>query len=409
VGELEAAGVEVLTESEVGDEPVRTAIAHRPQQAFVPEDIRLLRRVGERVVISHLDLIAYRNPTYHASTDEWRRYRRLTRLALAGADRVVFLSEHARADAIAEELIEPEYTSVCGVGIDPDAAGDAHRPARVPDGRPLLAMIGSDYVHKNRLFALELVDELRRLGWDGVLVLAGAHVAHGGSAQAEAEALQVRPELAERVLDIGRVSEPEKRWLLRNAAALLCPSTYEGFGLTPLEAAAAGTPCLYAPVTSLEEVAGTDAATLVAWDAAASAERALPVLHDGEVRDRHLASLRAALDRYRWEPIVERLAAVYREAIASPYRSSVPRSWEELEREQLIVLLDRAYHELRERTEHGRPLIDERGGMLTHEQQRGLMRIAARRWLRGPVLGSIGLLGSIGDEREPGPEVDEDT
>jgi len=96
------------------------------------------------------------------------------------------------------------------------------------------------------------------------------------------------------------------------------------------------------------------------------------------------------------ESVVPELEAVYREAIASPFRSSVPRSWEELEREQLIVLLGRAYEELRDRTEHGRPLIDERGGMLTHEQQRGLMRIAARPWLRRPVLGSIGRLGASG-------------
>jgi hypothetical protein len=274
----------------------------------------------------------------------------------------------------------------------------------VAEGRELLVMIGADYAHKNRLFALALTGELRRRGWDGTLVLAGTHVVHGGSAEAEAELLGARPELAESVLDVGRVSEPEKRWLLANAAAVVCPSTYEGFGLTPLEAAVAGTPCLYAPVTSLREVAGAAAATLVPWDPAMSAEAALPLLRAGEARDRHVASLREALGRYRWEAVITEVETVYRDALRSPYRSSVPRSWEELEREELIVALGTAYEELRDRTEHGRPLIDERGGMLTHEQQRGLMRIAARRWLRRPVFGSIGVLGSIGyDDQGPSP------
>ncbi len=275
-------------------------------------------------------------------------------------------------------------------------------PDGVPSQRELLVMVGADYLHKNRLFALELVDELRRgHGWDGVLVLAGAHVANGGSAAAERELLAANPALASHVVDLGPVSEGEKRWLLGHGQALLCPSTYEGFGLTPLEAAAAGIPCLYAATTSLTEVVGETAATIEPWDAAASAERALPLLRAGEPRERHLASLRAALLGYGWESIADRLHGVYRDAIGSPYRSSVPRAWEELEREQLIVLLDRAYHELRERVDHGLPLID-RGGLLSREQQRGLMRIAARRWLRGPVLGPIGLLGGIGpDDRGP--------
>jgi glycosyltransferase involved in cell wall biosynthesis len=396
IDEFNRAGVEVITEAQATGGVARTDIAHRPQQAFLPEDLKLLRRLGERVVITHLDLISYRNPTYHESAEEWRRYRRLTRVALAACDRVVFLSDYARQDAISEELIEVQYTSVCGVGVDGGPAPEAaHRPDQVPGSGELLVMIGSDYRHKNRLFALELMEELRRRGWEGTLVLAGTHVAHGGSAPDEAELLRMRPALAARVRDLGPVSEPQKRWLLENAAAVLCPSVQEGFGLTPLEAAAAGVPCLYAPVTSLGEVAGAQAATIVPWDAPASAERALPLLQPGEARDRHTSALREALRRYRWEAIVAEVDAVYREAIASPYRSSVPRSWEELEREQLIVLLGRAYEELRDRTEHGRPLIDERGGMLTHDQQRGLMRIAARPWLRRPLLGSIGLFGGI--------------
>jgi glycosyltransferase involved in cell wall biosynthesis len=401
IDEFERAGVELITESRAADGVARTDIAHRPQQAFVPEDLRLLRKLGERIVITHLDLISYRSPTYHESPDEWRRYRRLTRVALAACDRVVFLSDHARRDAISEDLIEPEYTTVCGVGLDREPADQpAHRPRPVPEGREVLVMIGSDYRHKNRLFAIELVGELHRRGWDGVLVLAGAHVAHGGSAAAEAELLRTRPDLAGHVVDIGPVSEPEKRWLLASAAALLCPSTYEGFGLTPLEAATDGIPCVYAPVTSLKEVAGADAATLVPWDAAASAERVLPLLHAGEARDRHLAALRGVLGRYRWEAIVAKLDEVYREAIASPYRSSVPRAWEELlVREQLIVDLDRRYQELRERVAFGIALID-RDGLLTRAQQRGLMRIAQRSWLRTPLLGPLGLIGGRGDAPE---------
>jgi hypothetical protein len=259
----------------------------------------------------------------------------------------------------------------------------------------MLVMIGADYLHKNRLFALELVDELRRRhGWGGLLVLAGAHVAHGSSAAAEASLLRGTPELAAHVLDLGPVTEGEKRWLLENGQALLCPSTFEGFGLTPLEAAAAGIPCVYAATTSLTEVVGPEAATIVAWDGPASADAAVLLLTPGAQRDRHLAWLQRALSRYDWGSVVDQLCKVYLKAIRSSYRSSVPRAWEELEREQLIVDLHKGYLDLEERVKHGLPLID-RGGLLTREQQRGLMRIASRRWLRAPLLGPFGLLGGM--------------
>jgi glycosyltransferase involved in cell wall biosynthesis len=404
LAEFEQAGTEVVTLGRELAHLKRTDIAHRPQQVFVPEDLGLLRRLGERLVVSHLDLIGYRNPTYHPSPEDWRRYRRTTRLALSAADLVLFFSEHARRDAIAEDLIEPMWTALAGVGVDPaDQNGPARRPAGVPSGRDLIVMVGADYLHKNRVFALELADQLeRRAGWTGLLVLAGNHVPHGSSAQAEAEVLRARPRLAARVLDLGPVTEDEKRWLLANSQALLAPSTYEGFGLIPVEAAAAGIPCLYAATTSLAEVVGRELATIIPWHAGASADRVFPLLTPGEPRDRHVASLSRALAACRWEPIVDRLHDLYGRAVAAPYRTSAPRAWEELEREQLIVDLHNAYLGLEERVEHGLPLID-RGGLLTREQQRGMMRVASRRWLRGPLLGPFGLLGGLRPADRRGP------
>ena len=388
-------GVEVASYEEATVGLPRTDVVHRPQQVFTPDDLRLVLMLGERTVISQLDLIAYRNPTYHATPDAWQAYRRTTRLALAVADRVLFFSEHARNDAVAEDLIEPVRTAIAGIGVEREGRRDgSRRPEGVPAGRDIVLMLGANYLHKNRLFGLELADELRRRhGWDGLLVMAGAHVPHGSSSAAEAELLHARPELATRVLDLGSVPDPEKSWLVEHAQAQLCPSTYEGFGLIPLEAAAAGSPCIYAACTSFGEVVGPEAATIVPWDAAASADSAVALLQDGEPRARHVALLSRALDGREWEHVVERLCDVYLDVIASPYRASAPRSHEELRREELIVELDGAYRDLKDRVVHGMPLID-RGGLLTRAQQRGLMRVASRRWLKGPLLGPFAIIGN---------------
>jgi hypothetical protein len=256
-------------------------------------------------------------------------------------------------------------------------------------------VLGADYAHKNRPFAIALADELRaRHGWDGLLLLAGAHQPYGSSAAEEAALLRERPELSSRVVDLGRVTEPEKRWLVDHAQAQILASNYEGFGLGPLESGAAGRPCIYAPSTSLKEIIDPEASTIVPWNVAASAEASAPLLTDTPARHRHLELLADALERNTWASVVARLVACYERAVTSPYRGAAGRPWAELEREERLAALTA----LQARVAYGQSLVDGERAMLSLPQQRGLMRVASRRWLRAPLLAPFGLLGF--DERD---------
>ena len=201
------------------------------------------------------------------------------------------------------------------------ASAAPRRPRHAPDG-PFLLCIGNDFRHKNRLFAIKLLAELRARGWDGSLVLAGAHVESGSSRGDEAAYLASRPELAIHVHELPAVSEAEKAWLYGNAAAIVYPTVYEGFGLIPFEAARARVPCLFAAQASLAEVLPPEAAVLVPWDGEASADRALPLLRDSDERRRHLELLASAARRMPgWDEIVERLLRVYEETALLPVAS----------------------------------------------------------------------------------------
>jgi glycosyltransferase involved in cell wall biosynthesis len=398
--------IELLTYEEAVRNPSRTDVVHRPQQVFTADDLALLRLVGKRVVIGQQDLIAYHNDTYHPSVDAWRAYRRTTRLALAGADQVVFFSEHARRDVLAEDLISEGRAHVVGIGADAlEPSGPmGEAPGGLSAEEPFLLCMGADYAHKNRPFAIELLASLRELGWAGRLVLCGARVAHGSSHEREIELLAEDPELARFVTDLGPVDEASKRWLYAHARALLYPTLYEGFGLIPLEAARAGMPCLFAAQASLSEVA-PQAATLVPWDADASARAVLALLGEGQAREDHLAKLRSH-SVPGWREVARALRAVYEQAQTAPPSAAAPRVWQELDRENYIVRLDEdiaklkltaqeyqdAYHSLAERVDFGLPLIDS-GGLLSVEQQRALMRIAARGRLGSLALAPLGLLG----------------
>ena len=92
------------------------------------------------------------------------------------------------------------------IGVD-HASAAMPLPTPAPGGssalgeRPMLLCLGTDFRHKNRVFALRLLEALRDgHGWDGTLVLAGPRVSAGSSAGEEAAYLATRPELAERVV-----------------------------------------------------------------------------------------------------------------------------------------------------------------------------------------------------------------
>ncbi|HEY4095228.1 MAG TPA: glycosyltransferase [Baekduia sp.] len=302
----------------------RTHVVHRPWQVESAEEMAALDQLGERTVVTNQDLIGYRTPSVFESAARWRDYRVATRDALGLAAMVVFFSQTAADDALADDLVAPERVRVVPLGAQNEVlklSAAAVPPAgfAVGEGRPFLLVLGSRFRHKNVRFALELLGSLREdHGWDGDLVIAGAEVLHGSGSGDDAAWLLAHPAHAPHVHAIGTVSEAEKAWMLAAAAAVVYPSTYEGFGLIPFEAAQAGTPCLVASVSALRDTLPPEPALLVPWDARASAARALPVLAPGAARTEHVAALRAAGAPLTWSATGAGLMAAYRAAIGLP-------------------------------------------------------------------------------------------
>ncbi len=81
---------------------------------------------------------------------------------------------------------------------------------------------------------------------------------------------------------LGRVDPRDVSWLMHHAAAVVVPSTYEGFGLPALEGMAAGVPVVAAKCGALPEVCA-DAAVLVEPDGPALADGLRRVLDDGSL------------------------------------------------------------------------------------------------------------------------------
>ncbi len=376
---------EILDAREVTEDTPMSAVFHRPQQTFSHDDVALACDLGERIVLSQLDLIAYRNPTYFPDTRAFETYRRASRHGMSAAERVVVFSEHTRRELLCDALVDAERIRVVPPGLDHRfAGGEPHRPAALgvrpgeaaAAGEPgFLLCLGTDYQHKNRVFALRLLAALRaHHGWRGELVFAGAHVVHGSSREQERELLNERPELREAVIELGPVTEAEKAWLMERAGAVVYPSVYEGFGLVPFESALNGVPCLFAPQSSLAEGAVARAATIVPWDPVQSAAAAHILLTDPAARARHVQLLADAARELTWERTAEAMVDIYREAVLAPVRDAATLSRDAVQRERQLTAAHEAVVQM---------LIDERE-LVLGDYDKLLAEVGPARSLVGP-------------------------
>jgi alpha-1,3-rhamnosyl/mannosyltransferase len=133
-----------------------------------------------------------------------------------------------------------------------------------------------------------------------------------GSAQLE-EAIAECP-AGDRVLRLGWVDDPTRDALMAGAAIFAFPSLYEGFGLPPLQAMAAGAPVVASRCGALEEVLGAAARFVDIGDTDALANALEELLGDEPARRELVLRGRERASLYTWDACAAGLAALYRDA-----------------------------------------------------------------------------------------------
>jgi glycosyltransferase involved in cell wall biosynthesis len=300
-------------------------VFHRPYQVLTEAEIAGVVTSGARLVVTHQDMILDRTPAYFASHVDWRHHAAITAMTLVAADEVVFFSEHARKEAVRDCLVDEAKTSVVPPGTDPiDDGNDELMPRPLvgrlgPSGPPFVLVMGNAYFHKNRLFALRLAEALRTIhGWEGTTVLAGGRPGDGSSSGDETEFLRDHGESRAKFVDLPRVTDAERRWLYSHASLVLFPTLYEGFGLIPFEAAAAGTPCVYSSRSSVAEHLPPAGALLDLGDVVGTARQLSPVLTGAGAAEEIVSAIRAAGSELTWRRTADSYVDVYHRAMTRP-------------------------------------------------------------------------------------------
>jgi glycosyltransferase involved in cell wall biosynthesis len=225
--------------------------------------VPLIRR--QPTVVTVLDLSLVR---------QWRSHRavRYLRIPLVLASPRLATRVLVPSDATADELMKLTGTTGRRIDVVPLAPASkervrtrqtAHSALAHHDLSPhgYLLMLGTIEPRKNHLRVLLAFQKLAAAGeisGDIDLVIAGQQ---GWRADSILEAIRESP-IKHRVKVLGYVPDEEIPPLLAEAAAVVYPSTYEGFGLPVIEAMAEGAAVVTSNVSSMPEAAG-DAAVLV--------------------------------------------------------------------------------------------------------------------------------------------------
>lgn len=264
-------------------------------------------RRAARLVTVH-DLTPLRFP--ELCTPDTRQYPALLRRALAGGAHVHTVSRYV-ADEVVDLLgAPPERVHVVpnGVSTAPPAGGEpAAAAAAVPDG-PFVLALGTVEPRKDLPGLVAAFDRLAGHHPDLALVIAGPD---GWGADTLATAVARSPHRP-RIRRTGWVDGPTRAALLARAAVLAYPSRYEGFGLPPLEAMAAGVPVVATDAGALPEVLGDAAVLVPVGDPDALAGALERVLVDDAVRADLVERGRQRASGYSWDVTAAGLRDCYR-------------------------------------------------------------------------------------------------
>ena len=263
----------------------------------------LLIRVPTVVTIHDLSFVAH--PEWFRLREGIRR-RSLTRATARRATAIVTVSEFSKREILEHLGVPEQKVRVIPQGIDAPgrAAGSASDPRilyvgsifnrrRVPDLIRAVAALALEHPD----VSLDVVGDNRTFPYEDI------------------EGTIERHQLRGRVRWHRYVSDDRLRELYARARAFAFLSEYEGLGMTPLEALAAGVPPVVLDTAVARETLRDAALYVPAGDIRAAPQALERVLFDAPTRAQLLAAAPATLARYRWPRAARETLAVLEAAV----------------------------------------------------------------------------------------------
>ena len=236
--------------------PIKAAFTRSDVHHIVDGSYGDLLRVipGQRTIVTCHDLMLLRAEEgatgFVGRAHSVRRFRWSVQ-QLHRARFIVCPSEATRADVIRLLRLDERSVVVIPHGVRSEFRPLPGRTPRASSSASyMLLHVSTGQPYKNDVGVLRVLAELVRRGADVTLLRAGRALKDAGRDEA------TRLGIADRVHDLGRVSDARLVELYNEADVFLFPSFYEGFGWPVLEAMACGCPVVASDRASLPLLVG---------------------------------------------------------------------------------------------------------------------------------------------------------
>ena len=314
-------------------------VFHRTVQCFKVEDLILLLK-SKVSVITILDLILYKYPSYFDTAQEAESYQLLTELSAKIADKVIAISSHAKYDIVNTLQVPEDKVDVIHLATDQKFRQiyDKEELIKFKDKYQLsngyILYIGTDFPHKNIESVIKAYKQLTRiLSPSPKLVIAGP-----STSLKRRSHIEKLIDGDENIKILDYVHDSDIVNLYNCSCLFIYPSLYEGFGLPILEAMACGVPVVASNLTSIPEVAGNAALLVNATDIDELCLSMYRVLIDKKLRQRLIESGFERVKEFNWKKTAERTAETYR--IAYKNSKSIEEKLDTSARQLLATLFN---------------------------------------------------------------------
>lgn len=247
-------------------------------------------------------------------------YRTMMNACSRMATRIITDSKHSKSEITRYLHADPAKIEVVYPAVDsffqsPAAAEHiSSMRSRFGIDRDYIVCVGIYKPRKNHAGLLKAFQHLLKSGIQSQLVIAGPM----GEGKPVLQRLAAELGVAGHVVFTGFVNDADLRALYSGAGVCVCPSLYEGFGFTVLEAMACGAPVVCSSATSLPEVAGKAALYFDPHKPEEMAARLRRVFYDDGLRAALIADGRSNLLRFNWAETARQTLTVYQQALQLP-------------------------------------------------------------------------------------------
>ena len=235
------------------------------------------------------------------------------------AEAILTISENSKKDLIKLLGIPEEKITVTYPGLDPifekAPSPEEHAALRKTFGLgdKFILFVGQLHRRKNALGLIRAFQLLKEQGpLEYQLVLAGGE----GDGSTEIRDY-IRQQPRGEIIVTGCIPDEAIRTLYHQAACLVYPSFYEGFGLPVLEAMACGCPVITSNVSSLPEVAGEAALLIDPYRIETITTALVSLLTNPDLSPSLIQKGLGQARRFTWEAAARKTLAVFEKVMAA--------------------------------------------------------------------------------------------